>query len=418
MLNNLSRRSSGVHRTVLDSVRLPSIVRLNGRRQCTDDQTGLRGRRSGNAIMRNIFHRMFLIAALQGGLLGCAIERADAPAASRPGRDGTDSQAPHRAEVAGFELPVLWEYSAPLITPEKRSSNPSHAQKDPTVVFYGGKWHVFMTVKLKGRTAIEYVSFEHWEDADRSPRTLLELSDGRYVGAPQVFYFSPHKKWYLIYQMRVPGRKFMWVAYSTTTDISDPDSWTPAKAILDGGPNDPRKAGGLDYWIICDNERAYLFLTSLNGKMWRLWTHLKDFPAGFGHFELALEAGIFEASHTYLLEGLNKYLTIGEENGRRYFKAYLADRLDGKWTPLADAAEKPFAGWKNIRPSPGVEPWTDNVSHGELVRDGHDQTLSVDPQNLNFVFQGMLDKDKAGKTYGQFPWRIGMLTPVVPAFPR
>jgi len=31
---------------------------------------------------------------------------------------------------------------------------------------------------------------------------------------------------------------------------------------------------------------------------------------------------------------------------------------------------------------------------------------------LRFVVQGMMEKDKAGKGYGQFPWRIGILTPV------
>jgi hypothetical protein len=313
-----------------------------------------------------------------------------------------------------FKVPTLWEYTAPLIAPEKRQGNPSRAQKDPTVVFYDGKWHVFMTVKLPDKSAIEYCSFRKWEQANSSSRTTLKISNSNYYCAAQVFYFAPHKKWYLVYQMGVPGVSKMWVAYSTTADVSDPNSWTQAKPILDGGKEDPRKVGGLDYWIICDNQRAYLFLTSLNGKMWRLRTHLGDFPKGFGHCELALEAEIFEAGHTYKLKGMDKYLTIVEENGRRYYKAYIADRLDGKWTPLADTAEQPFAGWRNIRPAPGVGPWTDNVSHGELIRDGYDQTLTIDPDNLKFIFQGMLDKDKSGRGYGQFQWRIGMLIPVVP----
>lgn len=315
-------------------------------------------------------------------------------------------------EDTAFQVPRLWEYSAPLIAPEKRRNNPSRAQKDPTVVFYGGKWHVFMTVKLPGRSAIEYCSFKKWEEADQSQRTILRVSDSDYYCAPQVFYFTPHKKWYLVYQMGVPGAKKMWVAYSTTADIADPDSWTQAKPMLDGGENDPRQVGGLDYWIICDDQRAYLFLTSLNGKMWRLWTRLEDFPRGFDHCVLALEAKIFEASHTYRLKGMDKYVTVIEENGRRYYKAYVADRLDGEWTPVADTAEKPFAGWKNIRPAAGVTPWTDNVSHGELIRDGYDQTLTVDPSDLRFIFQGMWDKDKSGRGYGQFQWRIGMLRPV------
>jgi hypothetical protein len=311
----------------------------------------------------------------------------------------------------GFNIPTAWEYCRPLISPEKRQENPSHAQKDPTVVYHGGKWHVFMTVKLPGRSAIEYCSFDDWENADESKRAILKVSTSDYYCAPQVFYFQPHDRWYLVYQMGVPGQDKMWVAYSTTSEINRPDSWTAARAILDGGANDPRQVGGLDYWIICDDERAYLFYTSLDGRMWRLWTKLSDFPKGFDHCQVALAADIFEASHTYRLKGLNKYLTVIEEDGRRYFKAYIADRLDGAWTALADSAEKPFAGWNNIRPAEGVTPWTDNISHGELIRDGVDQTLTVDPNNLRFVFQGMLDRDKAGKSYGEFQWRIGMLTP-------
>jgi hypothetical protein len=306
----------------------------------------------------------------------------------------------------------MWEYGAPLIAPEKRDQDPSRAQKDPTVVFYEGKWHVFMTVKLPGRSAIEHASFEEWKDAHASERTILRISDSDYYCAPQVFYFAPHEKWYLIYQMGHPEAKFMWVAYSTTRTIEDPASWSKARPILDGGAQDPRTVGGLDYWIICDDARAYLFLTSLNGKMWRLWTNLQDFPHHFGHCELALQAKIFEASHTYKLKGGGKYLTIVEENGRRFYKAYVADRLDGAWKPVADTPETPFAGWKNVRPAKGVAAWTDNISHGELIRDGYDQNLVVDPENLRFLFQGMWDKDKSGRSYGAFQWRLGMLTPV------
>lgn len=310
-----------------------------------------------------------------------------------------------------LQLPALWEYGEPLISPEQRDREPSRAQKDPSIVFYQGAWHVFMTVKLPGRSAIEYCSFQKWEDAKEARRTVLAVSDSDYFCAPQVFYFEPHRKWYLVYQVGVEGRDKMWVAYSTTANIADPNSWTRARPMLDGGTDDPREVGGLDYWIICDDQRAYLFYTSLNGKMWRLWTDLEEFPQGFGHCEVALQAQVFEASHTYRLKGLDKYLTIIEENGRRYFKAYIADRLDGTWTPLADTEQNPFAGASNIRPAPGVAAWTDNVSHGELVRHGYDQTMTVDPTRWQFVFQGMLESHKSGKGYGQFEWRIGMLTP-------
>ncbi len=310
-----------------------------------------------------------------------------------------------------FTTPRSWEYSAPLIAPEDRTTDRSRAQKDSTVVFHDGRWHVFMTVKLPGRSAIEHCSFARWENAHSAARTVLGVSDSDYYCAPQVFWFEPHKKWYLVYQMGVPGTKMMWVAYSTTKTIAAPHSWTRARPMLNGGPGDPRKQGGLDYWIVCDDKRAYLFLTSLNGKMWRLWTPLEDFPMGFDHCELALQAKIFEASHTYRIKGRRQWLTLIEANGQRHFKAYLADRLDGVWRPIADTFEKPFASARNIRPAKGVPRWTDNVSHGELIRDGVDQTLTIDPDNLRFIFQGMLEKDKRRKGYGDFNWRIGMLTP-------
>ena len=341
----------------------------------------------------------FRVLICAGILLG-PLNRAGAP------EEPTSAQA-----TSGVKVPEMWEYSAPLIAPEVRKANQSRAQKDPSVVFYEGRWHVFMTVKLPNRSAIEYCSFESWEQANVSKRTILPVSDSDYFCAPQVFYFRPHRKWYLIYQMGVPAVDKMWVAYSTSTNIATPGAWTRAQPMLDGGPDDPRKEGGLDYWIICDDQRAYLFLTSLNGKMWRLWTRLEDFPRGFGHCELALEAKIFEASHTYRLKGFNGYLTIIEEDGRRFYKAFTAERLDGSWNSVADTPERPFAGWKNIRPAAGVSPWTDNVSHGELIRDGYDETLTIDPTDFRFVFQGMWDRDKSGKGYGQFQWRIGMLTP-------
>lgn len=323
---------------------------------------------------------------------------------------GTDASITRHLEV-----PKSWQYSPPLISPEDRVVDRSRAQKDPTVVFFEGKWHVFMTVKLEGRSAIEYCSFERWEEANEARRSVLTVSDSDYFCAPQVFYFEPQKLWYLVYQVGVPGQKFMWVAYSTTRDIHDPTSWTDAKPMLDGGENDPRQVGGLDYWVICDHERAYLFYTSLNGKMWRLWTRLTDFPNGFSHCELALQGKIFEASHTYRIKDRDLYLTIIEQDeGRRYFKAYVADRLDGHWHPLADTAQSPFAGWTNTAPSSNSAAWTDNISHGELIRSGYDQTLTVDPDSWTFLFQGMLQADKRGQAYGQFSWRLGLLTPSEP----
>jgi hypothetical protein len=53
--------------------------------------------------------------------------------------------------------------------------------------------------------------------------------------------------------------------------------------------------------------------------------------------------------------------------------------------------------------------WADSISHVELIRAGFDERLEVDPDNLTLLYQGVLDKDKEGKPYGQIPWRLGLL---------
>ena len=81
------------------------------------------------------------------------------------------------------------------------------------------------------------------------------------------------------------------------------------------------------------------------------------------------------------------------------------------WRPIAGSWEKPFASTDNVRFAPGVAPWTDSISHGELLRSGFDEKLEVDPSNLRFLFQGVTDAERSGKNYGQIPWRLGLLEP-------
>jgi len=120
-----------------------------------------------------------------------------------------------------------------------------------------------------------------------------------------------------------------------------------------------------------------------------------------------LQADIFEASHTYRVRGRDRFFTFVEAQAgdRRYFKAYAADRLDAEWKPLADTRDAPFVGVANI----GPDPWTQSVSHGELLRTGTDERLEVDPEDVRLVFQGVSDADRKGKKYGDIPWRLGLL---------
>jgi Glycosyl hydrolase family 62 len=303
-----------------------------------------------------------------------------------------------------------WTVSPPLIAPLQRPGELIYSVKDPTIVRYKNQWHLFCTIRGKPRShRIEYLRFDDWHSVDKTERHILKLSDG-YFCAPEVFYFTPRKGWYMIYQVIDKTRKpALQPAYSTSPDLADPNSWTKPELLFRTQPQNVKH--WIDFWVICDARSAYLFFTSNDGRMWRSETKLAEFPHGWSQPVVVLHGDVFEASHTYRLKGLDKFLTIieAQADGRRYYKAYLAEALDGSWRPLAAARDKPFASPVNTR-DVGSH-WTDSFSHGELIRDGFDQTLTVDPANIRLLFQGVSDEDKAGKKYGEIPWRLGILSP-------
>lgn len=306
-----------------------------------------------------------------------------------------------------------WTSSRPLLEVVAENlpaspDNPWLAVKDPSVVRAEGRWHLFCTLrktrggdgKPPGYIRIGTVSFEDWADAPKAPWRLLDLTM-EYHGAPQVFFFAPQKRWCLLYQCEDSTRGIEYgPCVSTTDDISRAESWTRPAPLYARKPE--HVPGWLDFWIICDETRAHLFFTDLRGAMWRAETTLAEFPEGFGRPEVALRGDIFEASHTYRLKGTDKYLTVVEaqDGARRYYKAFLADRLDGEWRPIAATRDKPFASRANVLHDGAA--WTESISHGELIRVGVDQRLEVDPSDLQFLYQGASEPGR---------WRLGLLRP-------
>ena len=330
-------------------------------------------------------------------------------------QDQSDARSPDDAIADLLAGRFQWRAGPPLVAHPGSATDTYVSIKDPSVVYHDGRWHLFCTVRRDGAPhQIEYLSFADWESIGAADRHILTMHDD-FLAAPQVFYFAPHDKWYLICQASDEAWEPKYgAAYSTTSDIADAASWTELKPL---GARQADGKSGLDFWIICDDEKAHLFFTTLDGRMWREETGLSDFPTGWSEPVLAIQNDIFEASHTYRLKGLDKYLTVVEAQGGhgwRYFKAYLADRLDGEWTPIAATKDEAFASMANTQPV--GERWTNCISHGELLRAGTDQRLEVDPANLRFVFQGVLDRDRAGRKYGEIPWRLGMLEQL--AMPR
>jgi hypothetical protein len=320
-----------------------------------------------------------------------------------------DGRAAESAVTASpFAAPLQWTASDALIGPASDARG-IVSVKDPSIVRYNDRWHVYATTaNTNGGWGMVYLSFAEWADAASATPYYLDQNPNLrgYHCAPQVFYFRPHKKWYLIFQSPQPQ-------YSTADDLTKPETWTRPESFFPTNPPDVSQSW-LDFWIICDDTHAYLFCTGDNGRLYRSRTKIDNFPNGMSNPEVVIKGsreGVFEGSMTYKLKGTNAYLTLVEAigPGARYYRAWISDRLDGEWQPLSNGTtfEQPFAGINNLQFATGVTPWTRDISHGELIRTGHDETLTIDPSNLRLLFQGY---DPAIRTsYSQLPYRLGLL---------
>jgi len=120
---------------------------------------------------------------------------------------------------------------------------------------------------------------------------------------------------------------------------------------------------------------------------------------------------VFEGGMTYHIKGKDAYLTLVEAfgpSGNRFYRSYVSSSLDGVWAPLAADWANPFAGKTNVTFT-GGSAWTADISHGELIRNGYDQKLEIDPANLQLLYQGA-DPATTSVEYSQIPWKISLLT--------
>lgn len=308
----------------------------------------------------------------------------------------SSSSSSSSAATCELKAPLRWTSTAPLISPKNANWK---SIKDPSVVKYNGTYHVYATYYDTAYKSM-YTSFTDWNSAQAAPHISMNGTTVGNAVAPQVFYFRPHNKWYLITQ---------WAgAYSTTDDISRPN-WTAKRKLLQGEPS-----GSLDFWVICNDTHCYLYFSRDDGVLYMSKTTIGNFPNFSGYTVVMRDHRgngnqyLFEAPNVYKLDGQNKYLLLVEAwpSGPRMFRSWTSTSLDGPWTPLADTDANPFAGNNNVEWPTGK--WANGISHGELIRSGYDERLTVDPCNLEFLYQGEAGPSPDGN-YNTIPYKLGLL---------
>jgi endo-1,4-beta-xylanase len=137
-----------------------------------------------------------------------------------------------------------------------------------------------------------------------------------------------------------------------------------------------------------------------------------QFPSAFNGYKTVITDStnnLFESPRVYSIAGTNQYLLIVEAIGAggRYFRSWTATSLDGPWQTLAATERSPFAGKANVTFDGSA--WTNDISHGDIVRYDPAETMPVDPCNVQFVYQGF-DKTVQSSNYNLIPYRMALLT--------
>jgi len=357
--------------------------------------------------------------------------------------NGCKNSSNNSPEIGDLKIPDVsfnrWYVSEPILEAGPANSFDEISVKDPSIVYYNGKYHLFYTGKAtyetrdslkylsKNGSGLGYVSASTLKDLAAAKRYDMGAITGSVIVAPQVFYFEPQGLWYIIAQTIVQGKPDLMPVYLTNPDIEDVYGWSDPRIIKTG-----KSTNGfwIDFWVICDDSKAHLFYTDHEGSLFRIQCPLDQFPSGFKDEkeETVLtvrgenDSGrwrLHEASHIYYVKEFDHYFNILEavyphptrknywDSRNRFMFGMVARKLEGPWFRIEPDMNTFMGDPSNLFNPDGTRSKYDQISHPELIRAGYNQKMEVENYNLEILFQAF-DAETTGPDYdyNYLPWKL------------
>src|ERR1017187_11019536 len=93
------------------------------------------------------------------------------PSAANPAA-ATVPPAPAPRSTGALPVSLSWASTPPIVTPVSDAAHQLVAVKDPTVVRYNDRWHVYASSVARGGIyGMVYLSFADWREASKASRS-------------------------------------------------------------------------------------------------------------------------------------------------------------------------------------------------------------------------------------------------------
>ena len=220
---------------------------------------------------------LFALALALAAIASCSSKSsssADITDASADGADASDVAPPS----CGVPTSFAWNSTGVLLSPVSDATHNLTAIKDPSVVYFDNKWHVFASsVNSAGTYSVVYMSFPDWDHTADATFDYLDTASGLSATKPRRRSSTSRRRTSGTWSTR-PGRP---ATRPTTTSTTRPGG-RRLQNFYAAEPDTVRinkgTGGWLDFWVICDDASCFLFFSDDFGHWYRSQTTIDQFP--------------------------------------------------------------------------------------------------------------------------------------------